>query len=134
MAHGHPVWMVASIALAAAALRLGFALRRARAARRPPPRGARRRHLRLAKTAVVLVLIGFLAGPVSAVWLRGWSPFATLHGVLGALVTAIFAAAAAYGWRLEHGRRDARQMHALFGALAVLGALVAAMAGFVLLP
>ena len=38
------------------------------------------------------------------------------------------------GWRLERGRRDATQAHALFGALAVLGAAVAAIAGFVLLP
>jgi polyferredoxin len=126
--------MVASIALAALALRAGFVLRRARAARRPAPRGARQRHLRLAKTAVVLVLIGFVGGSASAVWLRGWSPFATLHGVLGALVLALFAAAAVRGWRLERGRRDARQAHALFGALAVLGAAVAAIAGFVLLP
>jgi polyferredoxin len=126
--------MIASIALAAAALRAGFVLRRARAARRPAPRGARQRHLRLAKTAVILVLIGFVGGCVSAVWLRGWSLFATFHGVLGALVLAFFAAAAAHGWRLERGRRSSRQAHALFGALAVLGATVAAVAGFVLLP
>ena len=126
--------MIASIALAAAALRAGFALRRARAARRPAPRGARRRHLRLAKVAVVLVAIGFVGGCVSAVWLRGWSPFATFHGLLGAIVLALFSAAASQGWRLERGRRDARQAHALFGVLAVLGAALAAIAGFVLLP
>jgi len=126
--------MIASIALAAAALRAGFALRRARAARRPAPRGARRRHLRLAKAAVVLVAIGFVGGCISAVWLRGWSPFATFHGVLGALVLALFAAAGTHGWLLERGRGGSRQAHALFGALALLGALVAAIAGFVLLP
>jgi polyferredoxin len=126
--------MIASITLAAAALRAGFVLRRARATRRPAPRDARRRHLRLAKAAVVLVVIGFVGGCVSAVWLRGWSPFATFHGVLGALVLAFFSTAAVHGWRLERGRRDVRQTHALFGALAVLGAAVAAIAGFVLLP
>ena len=126
--------MIASIALAAAALRAGFALRRARAARRPALRGARRRHLRSAKAAVVLVAIGFVGGWISAVWLRGWSPFGTFHGVLGALVLALFAAAAVHGWRLERGRGGSRQAHALLGAYAMLGALVAAVAGFVLLP
>ena len=126
--------MIASIALAALALRAGFVLRRARAAPRPAPRGARQRHLRLAKAAVVLVAIGFVGGCISAVWLRGWSPFATFHGVLGALVLALFAAAGAHGWLLERGRGGSRQAHALFGALALLGALVAAIAGFVLLP
>ena len=126
--------MIASIALAALALRAGFALRRARAAQRPAPRGARRRHLRSAKAAVVLVAIGFVGGCISAVWLRGWSPFATFHGALGAIVLALFSAAASQGWRLERGRRDARQTHALLGALAVLGAALAAIAGFVLLP
>jgi polyferredoxin len=126
--------MIVSVALAVAALRAGLILRRSRAARRAPPRGARQRHLRLAKPAIVLLLIGFVAGPVSAVLLRGWSPFATFHGVLGALVTALFAAAAVHGYRLEGGRREARSTHAVLGGLAVLGAIVAAVAGFVLLP
>jgi threonine/homoserine efflux transporter RhtA len=126
--------MVVSIALAAGALRAGFMLRRARAARRPAPRGARQHHLRLAKAAVVLLPIGFVGGMASAVWLRGWSPFATFHGVLGALVLALFSAAAVHGRRLERGRRSSRQAHALFGVLAVLGAALAAVAGFVLLP
>jgi hypothetical protein len=126
--------MAVSIALAGAALRAGFALRRARLARRPPPRGARRRHLRLAKPAIVLLTIGFVGGWISAVWLRGWSAFGTFHGVVGALVLLLFGLAASHGWRLEHGRGGSRQTHALLGALATLGSLVAAMAGFVLLP
>jgi hypothetical protein len=126
--------MIASIALAIAALRVGLVLRRARAARRAPPRGTRQRHLRLAKPAVVLVLIGFVAGPLSSVLLRGWFPLATFHGVLGALVAALFTAAAVYGQRLEKRGAGSRQAHALLGGLAVLGAIVAAVAGFVLLP
>jgi hypothetical protein len=126
--------MIASVALTVAALRAGLVLRRARAARRAPPRGARQRHLRLAKPAIALLSIGFVAGPVSAVLLRGWTPFATFHGVLGVLVIALFAAAAVHGYRLEKGRRDSRNAHALLGGLAALGAIVAAVAGFVLLP
>ena len=41
---------------------------------RPPPPGERPRHLRLAKTAVALVCIGFTLGPLSAVFLRGFEP------------------------------------------------------------
>jgi len=126
--------MVASLALAFAAFRAGVALRRARLARRPPPPGARRRHLLLARPAVVLLLAGFLLGPLSAAVLRGWTPFATLHGFTGIVAAALFVAAALQGRRLERGRASARAAHALLGALALLVAAVAAMAGFVLLP
>jgi len=134
LAHAHPVWMATSVVLALLALRAGLALRRARTARRPAPRGARRRHLRLAKPAVVLVLIGFAAGPVSSVWLRGWSAFETFHGFVGGLAAALFVATAWYGRRLERGALGARNAHALAGRLALLAAAVAAFAGFVLLP
>ena len=134
LAYAHPVWMVVSLALALAALRLGLALRRARAARRPPPAGARAAHLRLAKPAVVCIGAGLLAGPASAVWLRGWEPLGTFHGVIGVIAAALFAAAAFHGRRLERGLADARGAHAAFAALALLAAGVAAIAGFVLLP
>ena len=49
-------------------------------------------------------------------------------------VAALFASAAVLGWRLEHGRARAFEAHAWLGALAVLGAALAAVAGFVLLP
>jgi cytochrome bd-type quinol oxidase subunit 1 len=84
--------------------------------------------------SVVLVLIGFVGGSLSAVWLRSWSPFETFHGVLAAVVLALFVAAGVHGLRLERRRGGSRQAHALLGTLALLGALVAAMAGFVLLP
>ena len=126
--------MIVSIALCLAAFRAGLALRRARAARRPPPRDGRRRHLRLAKPAVALILAGFLAGPASAVFLRDWTPFTSFHGIVGVAAAALFAAAAFQGHRLEGGRAEARNAHALLGALAVLLALTAAIAGFVLLP
>ena len=126
--------MLASIALAALALRAGLALRRARLGRAARDPRQRRRHLSLAKPAVLLALAGFALGPVSAVTLRGWSAFASLHGVLGAIVALLFAAAAVLGRRLETGRAGAREAHAWLGALAVLGAALTAVAGFVLLP
>ena len=126
--------MVVSIAVAALALRAGLALRRARRAnlRRPP--AMRRSHLRLAKPAVALVLIGFVGGPLSAVYLRDWSPFGTFHAFVGLAVAALFASAAALGHRLEEGRSRALDAHALLGGAAVLAAAIAAVAGFILLP
>lgn len=126
--------MVFSLLLAMVALRAGLVIRRARAAKRPPPRGARRAHLSIAKPAVLCIGAGFLAGPVSAVWLRGWDPIGTFHGVVGVLAAGLFAAAALQGRRLERGAPDARAAHAWLAAAAMLAAGVAAIAGFVLLP
>jgi hypothetical protein len=121
-------------ALAGVALRAGLVLRRSRRfrARRPP--GLRETHLRFAKPAVVALLIGFLGGPLSAVLLRDWAPFRTFHGAVGLLVAALFAAAGVLGLRLEHGRSRSFDAHALLGLLAMLAAVIASVAGFVLLP
>jgi hypothetical protein len=134
LAYAHPAWMVVSLVLAGAALRVGLRLRRARAAKRPPARGDREAHLRLAKPAVALLCVGLLGGPASAVWLRGWEPLATFHGLAGLLAGGLFVATALHGRRLERGRRDAREAHAALAAMAMLVAAVAAIAGFVLLP
>jgi cytochrome bd-type quinol oxidase subunit 2 len=129
--------MLVALALAGLALRTGLAVRRRRSGSAPlAPTGGelRRRHLRLAKPAVVMVLVGFLGGPISAVFLRDWDPFASFHGWLGLLAAALFAAAAALGHRIEEGRSRAFDAHALLGMLALLFAAVTAVAGFVLLP
>jgi hypothetical protein len=134
LAYAHPAWMALGMALAAAALRAGLALRRSRRKRARRAAGMRGRHLRLAKPAVVMLLIGFAGGPVSAVALRGWDAFATFHGVLGILVAALFVGAAWLGRGLEGGGSRAFDAHALLGGLAFLLGAVAAVAGFVLLP
>lgn len=134
LAYAHPVWNLVGLLLAFLALRSGLRLRRARLglARRPPD--GRRAHLRVAKPAVALVLIGLAAGPPSAVWLRGWEALHSLHGWLGVAVAAGFGAAAAVGHRIESGRSRAFDAHARLAALAVLLGAAAAVAGFVLLP
>jgi hypothetical protein len=126
--------MLLSLTLAVLALRAGLAMRRRRL------RGARhsaellRRHLALAKPAVVLVLVGFVGGPLSAVRLRGWEPFDSLHSALGVLAALLFAAAAWIGWGLERRRGGSASTHGALGLVAVLLAALASMAGFVLLP
>jgi hypothetical protein len=134
LAYVHPTWMAASILLAALALRSGLALRRSRQGRGRRTSEMRRRHLRFAKPAVVLVLLGFVAGPASSVWLRAWDLLGTFHGVLGLVVVGLFAAGALLGHRIEKHHAKVFDAHALIGALAVLLAALTAVAGFVLLP
>ena len=134
LAYGHPTWMLASLLLAALTLRNGLALRRARQLRRPPPAGARQRHLRFARPAVVLLAIGFCLGLASAVWLRGFEPLRSFHGLLGALALALFVAAERLGSRLQRGDTAVRELHARLALAAMLIGVMTALAGFVLLP
>jgi hypothetical protein len=126
--------MMASLAVAAAALRAGLRLRRARQRGERHRPGDRRRHLRLAKTALVLLSVGFVAGPASAVWLRGWDPFSTLHAWAALLALTLFAATGWLGRQLERGALARRELHAALGLLAVLVAVAALLTGLVLLP
>ena len=134
LAYGHPTWMLVALALSLYALRLGLSLRRARLARRPPPRGTRALHLRWAKPAVALALTGAVLGPVSVALLRDWTPMSSFHALLGGSAAVLFAGAFLQGRRLERGEHAARNAHALLGGAAVSLALAAAVAGFVLLP
>ena len=135
--------MVVTLVAAALTLRAGLRMRKARHARSARARrlpGAAsahellKAHLRLAKPAVVLILIGFLAGPVSSFWLRGWDPFEKLHSWLGLAAASLFVAAAVLGRRLEQRRGGRPDLHGLLGLLGVLTAALTAMAGLVLLP
>ncbi len=126
--------MVASLGVVALALRAGLRLRRARFGREPRTPDLLRSHLRLAKPAVLLICVGFLAGPVSVFFLRGWAPFSTFHAWLGVLAAALFIAVAILGWRLEQHRGRPVNAHAILASLAVLAAAVAVVAGLVLLP
>ena len=134
LAYAHPLWMVVSIGVAGLALRKGLALRRARLrhTRREP--GALRSHLALAKPAVAMLLVGFLAGPLSMATLRGREPFETAHGWIGATTIVLFVATAWMGRQLELRRSRSVDTHALLAALAMLAAAVAALTGLVLLP
>jgi len=126
--------MIAALGLCVAALRLGLQIRRARLAHRPPPRGARARHLRVAKPAAAAVIAGFALGPLSVWLLRDWTPGSTFHALLGGVAAVLFVGTALQGRALEKGARDARRLHALLGGAALALGLAAAVAGFVLLP
>ena len=129
--------MLVALALVVLALRLGLKLRQQRQGRATSDRPRAEllaAHLRLAKPAVGLVLVGLVAGPVSAIWLRGWQPFSKFHGWLGLAAAALFVLAAFWGHALETGQNRKSGRHGITAGLAVLIAAAAAIAGFVLLP
>ena len=133
--------MLVALALAGLGLRAGLRMRRLRQHGQPPKRGLLAAHLRMARPAVVLMLLGGVSGPLSAVWLSDWSPFGTLHAWLALAAAGLFATAGWLGLRMQRGlayegeRRDrAANLHGSLGTLAMLVAAVAAVAGMVLLP
>ncbi len=134
LAYGHPLWMSVALATAVFAARSGLRMRSARRLARRRNPAERKRHLRLAKTAVVMIVFGAAGGPLSMVWLRGRAPFETLHAAIALLALALFITTALLGRRLERGHGRPLDAHALVAALALLCAGVAAVTGFVLLP
>lgn len=125
--------MTACLAVLFAALRLGIKMRARRLADLPRDVGLMRRHLRLAKPAVWLAMLGFAGGALSSSLLRGWALFHTFHALAGFVVLVLFAATAWFGGKVERREADPG-IHGLLGVLAMLGAALAAIAGFVLLP
>jgi hypothetical protein len=128
--------MIVSLGLAALTLRAGLRLRRARRAGRPRSPRDLRRHLRLAKPTLALLVIGFAGGPVSMVALRGREAFATAHAWIALVTLALLLTTGALGRRLEHPRGRPRpvEAHALFALLSTLAAAAALTTGLVLLP
>lgn len=134
LAYLHPLWMLGSLGLAAATLRAGLRLRRARRLGQRKDAAAYRRHLALARPTLFCVAFGFAGGIASSVLLRGWDPLATGHGWLAVAALATFLATGTLGRRLERGDTRAVEWHARLAALAVLLAAAAIGTGFVLLP
>lgn len=134
LAFVHPAWMVASLALALATARLGIEIRRRRNRGRPVGPALRERHLRLGRLAIALVATGAVLGPLSMAGLRGRPVFDSFHGVLGLVVAGLFLWTGYSGRALSKGDQAARGLHRLVAAAAIGGALLEAVAGFVLLP
>ena len=129
--------MLSALALAALALRAGLRMRRLRTSGAKPERAVLATHLRVARPAVLLLLAGFLGGPLSALFLRDWTPFGTFHAWLGVSAAALFGTAGWLGLRMQRGRlrRDrGAGLHGLLGTLGMLFGALAAAAGMVLLP
>jgi hypothetical protein len=134
LAHVHPLWMLASIALAAMTLRAGLRLRTARRRGLRKQAADYRAHLRLAKPTLLMLWTGFALGLGSAVFIRGWDAFGTAHGIVSSSALVLFTATALLGRRLETGTSRDPEVHGLLGLLSVLAAGAAFGTGFVLLP
>jgi hypothetical protein len=126
--------MTAAVLACGVALRSGMSMRRSRRFRSRRAPALREKHLAFAKPAVAAIVLGFIGGPISSLWLRDWEPLRTFHAWIGIAAGALFIAAMLMGRRLERGKSRAFDAHALLGLLAMLAALVAFVAGFVLLP
>ncbi|MCP4035958.1 MAG: hypothetical protein GY733_03410 [bacterium] len=115
------------------ALRLGIKLRGRRLAALAPDVDLIRRHLRIAKPAVLFAMLGFGGGALSSSLLRGWALFETFHAFAALVVVLSFGATAWLGLKAQRGEGDPG-LHGLLGVLSMLGAALTALAGFVLLP
>jgi len=134
LAFVHPAWMVVSLALAVATARLGLEIRRRRANGQPVGASLRARHLRFGKRAIGMIAIGFVAGPLSMLFVREREWFDSFHGILGIIVLGLFTWTGWSGRALARGDRDVRDIHRIAAASAIGAALLSAIAGFVLLP
>jgi hypothetical protein len=134
LAFVHPAWMVSTLVMAVWTARLGLEIRRRRRSGRSVGGDLRKRHLRFGKRTLVMVAIGFLAGPLSMALLRDRDPFDSLHGILGIIVLGLFAWTGWSGRALANGDQDARDIHRIAAASSVGAAMLSAVAGFILLP
>ncbi len=134
LAFMHPVWMVFSLVCAVATARLGLEIRRRRMIGRAVGRELRDRHLRFGQRTLVIVGIGFLAGPFSMLFLRDRDPFDSFHGILGIIVVGLYAWTGWSGRSLAKGKTDARDVHRIAAASSVAASMLSAIAGFILLP
>ncbi|MDG2051745.1 MAG: hypothetical protein P8M78_16450 [Myxococcota bacterium] len=134
LAYGHPVFMTGALVLVGVAFKRGLALRKRRLAGLPRERAQRLAHRSVARWGAGLVILGSISGPVSAIYLRGWSPLGTFHGWLGLMAAILFAVTGWWGWQLDQGASRSVSAHGWSALLAVAMAALAAAAGMVLLP
>jgi hypothetical protein len=134
LAYGHPFWMVVTTGLLALALREGLSLRKARARGTGISSRARMLHVKVARVAVVALVLGAMAGPLSAVYLRGWSAFGTLHAWVASSVATLAIVTAVFGLRLYRGTGNRTALHGWLGLATVFGTAAAFLTGLVLLP
>ncbi len=134
LAYIHPGVMVVVVLLFLVVYSTGMVLRRQRVRRREQDPAARRRHVMLARPMAVILTIGFLLGPISSIWLRGWSAMSSAHGWIGLGAALVCGAAAVLGNRLEAEKSDQKALHGLLGLIATMLGLIATVSGIALLP
>jgi hypothetical protein len=134
LAFMHPAWMLLSLVTAIATARLGLEIRKLRLAGEPAGAPRRRRHLRLGKLTLLMVAVGFVAGPLSMILLRDRAIFDSFHSILGIIVAGLFAWTGWSGRALARGNQEARDIHRIAAGSSMAVAFASAVAGFTLLP
>lgn len=129
----HPLVMLTAICTGGWVLRLGLRMRAVRGRGQKRPKAWWHQHIRFARAALTIGLVGLVLGPLTWVGLRGEPLLSSLHGKVGVATATLALGAWLVGRRLAVGRGQ-RELHALLGILTVLGALVALLTGLELLP
>jgi hypothetical protein len=130
----HPLWMVLTLVFAFSTARMGLRLRRARIRREVPQPALRVRHLRFGKATISMVVVGFAAGPPSMIFVREQAGFDSFHAILGLITLGLHLWTGWSGRALARGRAEARDVHRIAAAAALATSMLAAVAGFGLLP
>jgi hypothetical protein len=124
--------MTVVIALGLITLREGLTLRRGRLLRRPLDSA---RHRRVAQGFVALVSLGYASGLLSMAKLRPEPLFDSVHSIFTSAALAALLVALGLGKRLERLPTSVvRRAHLACGAVGLLLALLAAVAGIAILP
>ena len=127
----HPIIGAASLLLLLYVASLGFRMRTARRGRAQ----LTALHARLAPIAYAAVLVSWLIGAGSALWLRSDFEFAsTLHFRTGCIMAALLTGSALTARWMRSGNATARDVHPWLGAAAVLLAAAHAAAGLRIMP
>ncbi len=134
LSYGHPFWMLLTTGLLALALREGLGLRKARLRGDGIGAGARMLHVKVARIAVIALVVGAALGPVSVLYLRGFEVLSSLHAWVALSVASLGVATGVLGWRLFRGNGSSAEVHGWLGLVTVFGTAAAFLTGFVLLP
>jgi hypothetical protein len=133
LAYLHPLFMIITVGLLALVFKEGVTLRRARLKQGVSSKN-RSLHTRLAKLTTGLLLAGAISGPISSVWLRGWSAFESIHARITLSVLCLCLLTAILGRLLERHQFRRPDIHGWLGLATLLGAVAAFVTGFALLP
>ncbi|MBL8911479.1 MAG: DUF4079 family protein [Archangium sp.] len=134
LVYAHPALAAVAILLAFIVYRDGFAQRKLRLRKITPPEGSYARHLKLAPWNAALIITAAIGGLISAVALREWKPFDTLHGWFGVTTAVLFTLMWWLGRKLIRGQKHVAERHGLIGLLALFAAGITGVLGISLLP
>jgi len=131
MTYVHPVIGAAVLVLLVYTASLGLRLR----GTRRQYGGLASRHARFGATLYGLVLVTWIAGVLSTLWLRpDMKVSESLHFRIGSAIAVLLTGSAATAWLMRRGRPQLRDVHPWLGAAAVLAAAAQFASGLRIMP